>query len=166
MTINAVQLRDDFIKEVQIRCTDSELRQIDILNNDEKDPYICHSHDFCDSNQAIIDALSIQGIEFDSSNRHQQDVLEMVWDNAKKMGFAKYCHFELIGVGNKELEDSNHPYWNEAINNNEYFMFYHYIPTIGVIRRDVDGSLVFKTDAGHQYGLLNVTEIAKIVYRN
>lgn len=52
------------------------------------DPLCCATHDFCDANQAMLDALDEAGIEWggpedDEGNR----LISKAWDLAKSRGF-------------------------------------------------------------------------------
>ena len=64
------------------------LRVIDIRNKAETNPGICHSHDFCDSNQAMINALQKHGIEFNGQDEAQHELINEAWRIAKAEGFA------------------------------------------------------------------------------
>lgn len=68
--------------------TPSRLRIVDDRNKVETDPRICHSHDLCDSNQAMIDALWKYGIEFNGQDDQQHNLINAAWDIAKKEGFS------------------------------------------------------------------------------
>lgn len=46
----------------------------------------CASHDFCDSNQAMIEALETFGIEFHPDRCI--DLVDAAWDHAQKRQFA------------------------------------------------------------------------------
>jgi len=45
----------------------------------------CATHDFCDSNQAMIEALKTFGLEFD---HNLIELINEAWDRAKQAGFA------------------------------------------------------------------------------
>ncbi len=64
------------------------LRMIDTYNLAEKDPSICHSHDVCDPNQAMINALQQHGLEFNAQDEEQHKLINAAWDLAKKHGFS------------------------------------------------------------------------------
>ena len=76
-------------KEVLRRwLTPARLQVVDDRNKAETDPRICHSHDLCDSNQAMIDALGKYGIEFNGQDDQQHNLINAAWDIAKKEGFS------------------------------------------------------------------------------
>lgn len=63
-----------------------EIREVTRLNTLPEYANCCASHDFCDSNQAMIDAMEICGIEF-----HPDQWIELVnaaWDLAKEKKFG------------------------------------------------------------------------------
>lgn len=62
------------------------------LNDDEAEPNICHSHDFCDANQVMIDAWAkVAGVECscDSNNEAETALWNEAWDIAKKAKFSR-----------------------------------------------------------------------------
>lgn len=52
----------DFSRIIREWHTPRQLRTVIMRNRREPDPSVCHSHDFYDANQAMIDALGMQGI--------------------------------------------------------------------------------------------------------
>lgn len=64
-----------------------ERRQIVELNRAERNSSICHSHDFYDANQAMIDALEKFGVELDIQSTEQNALTDEAWDIAKRNGF-------------------------------------------------------------------------------
>jgi hypothetical protein len=48
----------------------------------------CASHDFCDSNEVMIQALRNIDIEFDADDQEQADLTNAAWDIAKRHGFS------------------------------------------------------------------------------
>jgi hypothetical protein len=63
-------------------------KTIDERNAWETDPNICHSHDFFDANQAMIDALGRFNQEFDPQDESQIALINEAWTLAKKQGFS------------------------------------------------------------------------------
>lgn len=57
---------------------------VNMRNEQQTDKSICHSHDFCDANQAMIDALEANGIEWSTD---QIDLCNAAWDLAKANRF-------------------------------------------------------------------------------
>lgn len=54
-------------------------------NAESANENVCHSHDFCDANQAMLDAMERHGMEWDSEHI---DLVNAAWDIAKSKGFA------------------------------------------------------------------------------
>lgn len=65
-----------------------QCREIDQRNTAETDPQICHSHDFCDANQAMIDAFSRFNVECDPTDDAHHNLCQAAWAIAKQSGFA------------------------------------------------------------------------------
>ena len=49
---------------------------------------ICASHDLCDANQAMIDALGRFNVEYDSQDEAQGKLIDAAWSLAKAQGFG------------------------------------------------------------------------------
>ena len=81
-----------FSQEMTSRLTAAELREIARLNAEETDASICHSHDFCDPNQFMIDALAKLAITDIGGNATVTGVIDKAWDLAKR------CHFDPANV--------------------------------------------------------------------
>lgn len=56
-------------------------------NKAETNASICHSHDFCDANQAINDAMKVTGIEWDGQNDFHNTLTDAAWQIAKENSF-------------------------------------------------------------------------------
>ncbi len=68
MTPTPIQLAHEFCRVLSEWLTPEQLAEINRLNAEETDPNICHSGDYCDSNQALLDAMEVFGIDgFDQS---------------------------------------------------------------------------------------------------
>ena len=68
----------------------SDVIEINRLNACDINDSICHSHDFCDPNQCMIDALEHHGIPLDTQDKSQSDLINAAWGIAKEHGFN--CH--------------------------------------------------------------------------
>jgi len=68
-----------------------ELEKIDAKNrtHEHKHSNLCATHEFCDPNQAMIDALGVLGFEFDTQNEEQGVAIERAWQIAKTQGFSQ-----------------------------------------------------------------------------
>lgn len=65
--------------------TAEQLVEIDVRNQSEPDwpnTRICHSHDFCDANQAMLNALTDTGLSYDEA------LVNEAWSIAKRQGFC------------------------------------------------------------------------------
>ncbi len=56
-------------------------------NRAEISDMICHSHDFCDANQTMLDVMHDFGIEYDPSSQEQTDLIQGAWDISKRYNF-------------------------------------------------------------------------------
>lgn len=57
-------------------------------NKAEGNPSICHSHDFCDANMAMVEAFQNLGVgEIDSQDDEQTALWDAAWALAKSSGF-------------------------------------------------------------------------------
>ena len=52
-------------------------------NATEPDPAVCHTHDFCDANQAMIDALEALGRPYAYDDDAQEALIQEAWDIAR-----------------------------------------------------------------------------------
>lgn len=80
------QLSDEFCRILNERLTPEQIKEINRRNAVSENPACCASHDFCDANQAMIDALEVFGIEFDPET--PTDLINAAWGIAQKRGFA------------------------------------------------------------------------------
>ena len=78
----------EFRRVLRDRLTPAELDEIDALNAAEHDPSICHSHDFTDAEQAIIDTLARFGIGHDPHDVSHCRLVNDAWSVAKSEGFG------------------------------------------------------------------------------
>lgn len=74
-----------FCKELRDLLTLEQLTEVQGRNRSEENPNICHSHDFCDPNVAMLAAL---GEPFDPSSATQTALINKAWGIAKKAGFT------------------------------------------------------------------------------
>jgi hypothetical protein len=72
--MNAVELAKEFSAELRRTLTADEMDEVNRLNADEANPGVCHSHDFCDANQVMLDVLGFA--VFDAS---QNDLISQAW---------------------------------------------------------------------------------------
>jgi hypothetical protein len=60
-----------------------KLHDVVLLNQAETNPAVCHSHDYCDANQVMIDTLQAAGI----NTTVPVDIINGVWNQAKANQF-------------------------------------------------------------------------------
>lgn len=53
----------------------------------ETDPSICHSHDLCDANQVMLDAMELHGWEYGGGSSEENAFVSRAWDAAKRARF-------------------------------------------------------------------------------
>ena len=60
---------------------------VEIIEKNKKEPECCASHEFCDSNVAMIEAMTIVGMEHDHEDKEQEACINQAWALAKKRHF-------------------------------------------------------------------------------
>ena len=63
-----VQLAEKFTELLRATLTPSEFAEMANANANETDAGICHTHDYCDANQVMLDAMSALGIGYTDEN--------------------------------------------------------------------------------------------------
>jgi hypothetical protein len=103
--MNTQQLTLDFARFVK-EALGNHLAEVVIRNRAEPDKGVCHSHDFCDPNECMIDALAEQGetlhIVDDPADESgpvdlDQPYLAHAWDIATR------CEFDAARIVNDEI---------------------------------------------------------------
>jgi hypothetical protein len=64
--MNAYKLAKAFAEELNSVLTAEQMDLVNDRNAFEKDKSVCHSHDVCDANMVMLDAMSLLGIEIGS----------------------------------------------------------------------------------------------------
>jgi hypothetical protein len=82
--MNILKLAIDFVRLLNETLGVEKIAQVNALNATEPNVDVCHSHDFCDPNQVMIDAMALQGADFDAPNNQQADEINQAWWLAKK----------------------------------------------------------------------------------
>jgi hypothetical protein len=75
----------EFAQLIRAYLSDDELAEVNDLNDQETDPNVCHSHDFCDANDAMLGAFQKFGLEVDNEANHP--LWCDAWDLAVKNHF-------------------------------------------------------------------------------
>lgn len=84
-------LASEFTIVVREWLTPAQCREIDRRNAESRlagDFGVCHSHDFCDANQAMLDALARFNVEPDLQDDRQASLITDAWNIAKEHGFG------------------------------------------------------------------------------
>lgn len=93
MTATHEQVADKFREIIRDWHTPEQVETIDLRNRFEEDPGVCHSHDFCDANMAMMEAMESFDIPvFDETGHINNDTClfwGLSWDIASKKGFAE-----------------------------------------------------------------------------
>lgn len=87
MNLNILKLAKDFATLLNDELSSENLAKVIALNAAETNTEICHSHDFCDPNQVMIDAMALQNVELDTQSEEQRVQMNLAWDIAKKARF-------------------------------------------------------------------------------
>jgi len=82
----AQQLAVEFCKVLRSWLTDADFHAI-IQANKESDPSLCATHEYCDPNQAMLDAMAKFGMDLDIESEKQGELIDKAWSIAKKAGF-------------------------------------------------------------------------------
>jgi len=85
---DAYDLAAAFSRILRDTLTAEELSDVRERNAAEANPSICHSHDYCDANQCMIDALEIVGYSYAGGNESQDALINDAWELALAGKFA------------------------------------------------------------------------------
>lgn len=78
----------EFSKVLREWLTAEQMAQVISRNAKETNPSICHSHDFCDANMAMMEAYEkVTGEEIDNLTEEQSALWGKAWDHAVKTKF-------------------------------------------------------------------------------
>lgn len=90
-TADHTQLAERFCRALQGCLTEKQLHQVQVMNDLEHDPMVCHTRDFCDADYAMMEAFKSFGIDpiaadgsFDPDMVH---LWHQAWDSARASGF-------------------------------------------------------------------------------
>lgn len=82
------ELALEFARVIRAALTEEEMEQLLVLNAEERNPSICHSHDFCDANQAMLSAFKkCAGFEGSPLVDGIGDLMEAAHTLARRTGF-------------------------------------------------------------------------------
>lgn len=84
----ALELAKAFAEELGTVLTAEQLEKVNDLNADARYSglkNVCHSHDFCDANQVMIDAMGKFGLEYSADHNA---LINEAWEIAKQAEFS------------------------------------------------------------------------------
>ena len=83
------QMAREFSASIKQQLTAAELAEIVNLNAVETKPYVCHSQDFCDSDQLLRDVFNRHGMDMTNETNIERfsPVWDEVWFVAKENNF-------------------------------------------------------------------------------
>ena len=84
--MKAQDLANEFLDIIRKWLSVEELEAIDLANASNES--CCASHDYCDPNQAMIEALEKFDIEYDGQDENQGKLIDEAWSIAKREGFS------------------------------------------------------------------------------
>ncbi len=81
------ELAVKFATMIQETLNAEQIAEVNRRNGTQQYAGVCASHDFCDPNQAMLDAMEELGIEFDPQDEQQTRLTDGAWTLAKAAGF-------------------------------------------------------------------------------
>jgi hypothetical protein len=100
MNLPAVEaVADEFARVLRTWLSDAEWADMCARNASETDSYICHSHDFCDANMAMMEAMENLGVDVQSTmdgsdtglgGKWDVSPITVLWNDAWNMAKAKH----------------------------------------------------------------------------
>ena len=81
----------EFSRRLRDELTPEQLAEVVAANRAERSPLICHSHDYCDANQIMLDAEEALGLESfpedETARDEERALVDSAWALAKARGF-------------------------------------------------------------------------------
>jgi hypothetical protein len=84
--IHAETLALKFAARVRENLSVAEIAQANELNRRETQPGVCHTHDFIDANELMMEAVLDCGMDYDFLEQHA-GVVDEAWQIAREGGF-------------------------------------------------------------------------------
>jgi hypothetical protein len=85
--MTAYELAAKFADRIERTLSTGEFDDMLTRNAAETNPAICHTHDFCDANQVMIDVLTLCDIEYNPQDDGQRELIDSAWRIAKGEDF-------------------------------------------------------------------------------
>jgi hypothetical protein len=107
---NVVELANAFIEQILTELTEEQVSACRVYIDSHPDSSTCPTHDYCDSNQLMLDAFHASiGRRMDVLNDDDHALSSAAWDLARTLRFsqhwidtAKFCEWSESGV---EVDD-------------------------------------------------------------
>ena len=84
-----------FCEVIRKHLTPDEIKEAIVRNRAQTDPNVCHTHDFCDANMAMEEAVENSGLktpcDIGNGNKGWEECCEawgLAWDKAKEAEFV------------------------------------------------------------------------------
>lgn len=79
------KVANTFVKVLRRWLTPEQFAEMQRRNKVETDPQVCHSHDFCDANEAMMEAFTEHGLtaDYDPDDAEHTALWNKVWEAAK-----------------------------------------------------------------------------------
>ncbi|AMR78008.1 hypothetical protein [Cupriavidus nantongensis] len=85
--IKPATLAGAFARTIREYLTREELSEVIERNRAEADEGICHSHDFCDANEAMVEAFELCGVPMDFESQTNLNLWGNAWNTAAHADF-------------------------------------------------------------------------------
>jgi hypothetical protein len=93
-------LAHTFSELVRDALTPEQFGRVLELNDAERGP-VCHTHDFIDSNQTMLDAMASYCVEFDPADAAQAELTDTAWTCAKAAEFVPEVAYILGAIADE-----------------------------------------------------------------
>src|SRR5262245_38582271 len=99
MNVTQEELAKTFLTVLRAWLKHDEFAEACVRNAQQEHPDICHTHDFCDANEAMAEAMERHGIVVDVDDDAQHALWNAAWNVAKvemvRLGKAHLDHREV-----------------------------------------------------------------------
>lgn len=84
--MNAYQIANTFAALLRDEVGEETIHAINRANDAERNPNVCHSHDYCDANMVLLEAFQVHGVDPDAEGN--ENLWDAAWMIARRSGFA------------------------------------------------------------------------------
>ena len=81
---DATEVARKFSSLLRENLSEKDMDEVILRNRNEQDDLVCHSHDFCDPNPLMDEALKSLGLK----DEHFETLWSVAWQHAKNTDFA------------------------------------------------------------------------------